>query len=176
MTTVDERIEKSSQKVELLKKYKKGLMQKIFSQEIRFKDEAGKAFPDWEEKTLGELTLSIRNGLSIDQNNQGEGFKVTRIETISNNSINLDKVGYISTEQNVQDYKLIQGDILFSNINSPAQIGTVVYVGKDYDIYHGMNLLNIRINSQNEEKIVFYILMMLHLQLICHFLNWFLLW
>lgn len=52
LTAVDEKIEKQTKKIELLKKYKKGLMQKIFSQEIRFKDENGKDFPDWEETKL----------------------------------------------------------------------------------------------------------------------------
>ena len=36
-------------------KYKKGLMQKIFSQEIRFKADDGSDFPDWEEKKLGDI-------------------------------------------------------------------------------------------------------------------------
>jgi type I restriction enzyme S subunit len=52
---VDERIEGLEKKKELFSKYKKGIMQKIFSQEIRFKDENGKQYPDWEEKKLGDL-------------------------------------------------------------------------------------------------------------------------
>lgn len=41
----------------LLKEYKKGIMQMLFSQEIKFKDETGKYFPKWQEFKLGELFM-----------------------------------------------------------------------------------------------------------------------
>ena len=52
---VDKKIEKQSEKVEALKTYQKGIIQKIFKQEIRFKDENGKEYPEWEKKRLGEI-------------------------------------------------------------------------------------------------------------------------
>ena len=52
---LDKRIEQQEQKIALLKDYKKAMMQKIFSQKIRFKDENGNDYPDWEEKKLGEI-------------------------------------------------------------------------------------------------------------------------
>jgi len=55
LTTIDTRIQQLSRKKVLLEQYKKGVMQQIFSQEIRFKDKEGKEFPAWEEKELGEL-------------------------------------------------------------------------------------------------------------------------
>jgi len=61
LTSVDDRIDQLKRKKSLLQDYKKGAMQKLFSQELRFKDEQGKDFPDWEEKKLGEVCL-IRTG------------------------------------------------------------------------------------------------------------------
>ncbi|MBR2139612.1 MAG: restriction endonuclease subunit S [Phascolarctobacterium sp.] len=58
--------------VESLEKQKKGLMQKIFSQELRFKDDDGKEFPDWEEKLIKEV-CSISTGKSNTQDKVDDG-------------------------------------------------------------------------------------------------------
>lgn len=79
LSTVDQKIEQLNQKLKLWQKYKQGLMQQLFSQQLRFKDETGKDFTAWEEKRLGDvfsrvkgknaenslnvLTISARHGL-----------------------------------------------------------------------------------------------------------------
>lgn len=66
LTAVDERVALQDKKVELLKKYKKSVMKKIFSQEVRFKNENGNDYPDWQEKKLGKIfECSKGSGLSI---------------------------------------------------------------------------------------------------------------
>ncbi len=59
LTSVDTKIEQLTKKEELLQQYKKGVMQKIFNQEIRFKADDGSEFCDWEEKKLGEITYNV---------------------------------------------------------------------------------------------------------------------
>ncbi|HDL0661214.1 TPA: restriction endonuclease subunit S [Staphylococcus aureus] len=57
---LDRQIELEEQKLELLQQQKKCYMQKIFSQELRFKDDNGNDYPEWEEKNLGELSQIVR--------------------------------------------------------------------------------------------------------------------
>ncbi|MEB6324371.1 restriction endonuclease subunit S [Staphylococcus xylosus] len=56
---LDRQIELEEQKLEKLEEQKKGYMQKIFSQEFRFKDENGNNYPEWEETNLGNLLVEI---------------------------------------------------------------------------------------------------------------------
>ncbi|GJF50312.1 restriction endonuclease subunit S [Staphylococcus argenteus] len=56
---LDRQIELEEQKLELLQQQKKGYMQQIFSQELRFKDENGEDYPEWEEKQLGEFADKV---------------------------------------------------------------------------------------------------------------------
>ena len=73
LSSVDTRIGQLEKKRSLLEQYKKSLMQKLFSQEIRFKDERGEDYPEWEERRLGEVSR-VKNGDSnrVDSGEYGE--------------------------------------------------------------------------------------------------------
>lgn len=60
LTAVDNHIELISKKVDLLKQYKKGVMQKIFNQQIRFKDENGNSYPNWSQKKVEDIFTITR--------------------------------------------------------------------------------------------------------------------
>ena len=61
-TDLDHLITLHQRKLEKLKKLRKGMMQKLFSQEIRFKADDGSGFPEWEEKKVGSLGDIVGGG------------------------------------------------------------------------------------------------------------------
>jgi len=60
LSAVDSSIDQLSKKEQLLRSYKKGVMQKIFSREIRFTRDDGGVFEDWVEKRLGDVFNFLR--------------------------------------------------------------------------------------------------------------------
>lgn len=111
---------------------------------------------------LSEVTKFVRNGASIKQNKTNhEGYPITRIETISNDMFNYDRLGYASiTDDKYQSFYLQNYDVLLSHINSEKYLGrSVLYIdiGRG-PIIHGMNLLNIRfdLNKYDPRYFVLY--------------------
>lgn len=64
LSSVDEKLQGLKKKKSLLEAYKKGMMQRLFSQTLRFKDDNGEGFPEWEEERIENLSLSISSGKS----------------------------------------------------------------------------------------------------------------
>ncbi|MEH6679432.1 MAG: restriction endonuclease subunit S [Sediminicola sp.] len=60
LSDVDQVITKLTKKKTLLEQYKKGIMQKIFNQELRFKDDNNNEFPDWQKNKLGKSVKFLK--------------------------------------------------------------------------------------------------------------------
>lgn len=92
---------------------------------------------------IKEAFHSIRNGANIKQDKSSGGIPVTRIETISESTIDLEKLGYAGiTDDSFKNFYLQEGDILMSHINSVSHLGKVaIFENRDEIIIHGMNLL-----------------------------------
>ena len=61
LSAMDEKVSQLTQKHELLSQYKQGMMQKLFSQQLRFKADDGSEFGEWEDKTIEQIA-NFRRG------------------------------------------------------------------------------------------------------------------
>jgi type I restriction enzyme, S subunit len=116
LTSVDKRIELLEKKKTLLETYKKGVMKKIFNQEIRFKDDNGNDFPDWEEKRLGEI-CKLQGGYAFKSNSfKDTGIPIIRISNISNdnNYLNLENLVHYEEISNEENFTVLKGDLLIA--------------------------------------------------------------
>ncbi|WP_432732212.1 restriction endonuclease subunit S [Staphylococcus capitis] len=73
---LDHQIELEEEKLELLEQQKKGYMQKIFSKELRFKDENGNDYPNWEIQKLGQIAMINTGKSKISNEIDGEFFNL----------------------------------------------------------------------------------------------------
>ena len=146
LSLLDERIATQNKIIDKLQSLIKGINQRVFMNNgINYK--------------LGEI-CEIRSGYSGNQLLSKKGLKVSRIETISGHKVNIERVGYVAPFESSDNYRLRVGDILFSNINSVEYIGNTAFIDKDYDLYHGMNLL--RLIPNNMVVIPFYLYLLLN--------------
>lgn len=114
---LNKKIEKQQEKIEKLEQFKKGMMQKIFSQELRFKDEDGGEFLEWETKSLIELG-EFKRSYSFSRSYEGEGeyFHIhygdihTKLNSIIHNETELPN---ISVNGDLEELEV--GDILFAD-------------------------------------------------------------
>ena len=166
LTLIDKKIEKQKELVELLKKYKRGLLSAIFSQKLKFKDDNGNDYPAWEEKRLGdickivgggEVTGNISYGLnaaSKDYDGENKYIRITDIDETTGKFNNLDIVSPDCVLSD--DYKLKINDLLFARTG--ASTGkTYLYNENDGKMYFAGFLIKFSIKNEYCSNFIFYI-------------------
>ncbi|RKJ72765.1 restriction endonuclease subunit M/S [Butyricicoccus sp. 1XD8-22] len=97
----------------------------------------------WPMATLSELCHEIKNGKNVEQHD-GEGkYRVTRIQTISDGTVDLSKTKWTNDEPGENAF-MQDGDILFSHINSIEHLAKTAIFHFDERVVHGINLLRLR--------------------------------
>lgn len=131
LTAYDTMIDTQTKRVEAIKTRKKGLLQKIFSQEIRFKDEQGQVYPEWIVQKLEELVsmharIGWQNLRTSEFLNSGDYYLVTGTDFV-NGKIDFSTCHYIGKERFEQDKKIqLDNDNIL--ITKDGTLGKVAYV------------------------------------------------
>lgn len=97
LSTVDKKISLLEQQQKAWQEYKQGMMQKLFSGEVRFKDENGEDFPEWVEMEIGHLLIK-----NSEKNRDG---KIQVIDSISN------KYGFVEQNEVFEDRRVASKDL-----------------------------------------------------------------
>ncbi|WP_315899336.1 restriction endonuclease subunit S [Staphylococcus equorum] len=88
---LDRQIELEEQKLSLLEEQKKGYMQKIFSQELRFKDENGNDYPNWIFEELNNIFTKYQNTTYLHDNEEYKRISISNKGKITHRDITFGK-------------------------------------------------------------------------------------
>lgn len=139
---LDRQIELEEKKLELLEQQKHGYMQKFFSQELRFKDEEGNYYKEWDTKQLKDV-LEFSNKRTTNENEypvltssrkglilQSDYYKDGKTFAESN-------IGYFILPKNYITYRSRSDDGIFKfNLNQIIDVGII---SKYYPVFKGIN-------------------------------------
>lgn len=159
LSAVDAVIAAQQAEVDAWEQRKKGVMQKLFSQEVRFKADDGSDFPDWEEKTLGDLGEFIKGAPLSKADIAPEGNPMILYGELYTT---YGEVAYEiarSTNRNVDDkYRSKIGDVLIpTSGETPEEISTATCVMKEGVILAG-DLYIYRTVDEIDGRIMSYLL------------------
>jgi len=137
LNSIDKKISLLKEKHVLLSQYKKGVMQKLFKQEIRFKDENGNTFPDWQLEPIGKYLEEYKERVSADTEipvltSSRTGLYPQQRAVVNEGEYGVVPKGYFT-------YRHMSDDLVFKfNINRIWDRGAV---SKEYPVFKavGMN-------------------------------------
>jgi type I restriction enzyme, S subunit len=159
LSSVDKKIEQLSKKQELLHEYKKGLMQKILSQAIRFKADDSSDYPDWEEKKLQNIVSTpVSDGPHLTPKFVNQGIPFLSVDNLVKNKIDFSNARYISIDDHLifsKKCKPKKDDVLFGKA---ASVGKVAFVETEIEFNIWSPIAMIRPSESNYSKYIFYCL------------------
>lgn len=175
LTAVDKKIQQLSKKKALLEQYKKGVMQQLFSQKIRFtpsiadfEEERAKGlvidiaanYPDWEEKRLGELSSLLKDGTHGSHKDcPGSDYYLLSAKNIKKGKINIDATDRRISESEYQgiykNYNLKENDVLLTVVGT---IGRIAKFGKEANIAFQRSVAFFRFENDNPDYIIQFML------------------
>lgn len=149
LSSVDTKIATLSQKVELLSQYKQGMMQKLFSQQIRFKADDGSEFGEWEEKELKDIAEINPKSKKLP-----ESFIYIDLESVEKGQLLLQKNIELQDAPSRAQRLLAKGDVLFQMVRPYQQNNYYFNLSGEYVASTGYAQIRTKLDS----KFIYYAL------------------
>ncbi|MCG1876014.1 restriction endonuclease subunit S [Staphylococcus epidermidis] len=158
---LDQQIELEEEKLKLLEQQKRGYMQKIFSQELRFKDENGNKYPKWTNTLIKDLFIN-KGGTALEKEFENNGdYKVISIGSYSMNSTYNDQNLRINKNEKTEKYILSQGDlamVLNDKTKDGNIIGRSIFIDKDNHYIYNQRTERLIPLSENDNKFLWFLM------------------
>lgn len=135
--SVDAWLDNLRQQKTALETYKRGMMQKLFTQQVRFKDDSGKDFPEWTTVLMSDVgdTFNGLSGKSADDFGEGEPY-ITYKQIFDNSSIDPTKFALVKVASGERQSRAQRGDILFTTSSeTPEEVGYASVLTEDLNPY-----------------------------------------
>ena len=150
LSSVDEIIRVQEEEITVLEEQKKGIMQKLFNCEVRFKADDGSEYPEWEKKKLIDVCKYVDYRGKTPEKTDGGVFLVTA------KNVRQGYIDYDISQEYVSEYKYDEimyrgkpkiGDVI---ITTEAPCGFVAQIDRE-DIALAQRIIKYR----GKEKIVY---------------------
>ena len=149
LSAVDEKISQLTQKLELLSQYKQGMMQKLFSQQIRFRADDGSEFGEWEEKELKDIAEINPKSKKLP-----ESFIYIDLESVEKGQLLLQKNIELQDAPSRAQRLLAKGDVLFQMVRPYQQNNYYFNLSGEYVASTGYAQIRTKLDS----KFIYYAL------------------
>lgn len=150
---LDRQIELEEQKLSLLEEQKKGYMQKIFSQELRFKDGNGNNYSEWIKTNL-KFLVSYKNGKGYEKEVVQNGkYNIINLNSISTKGMLKDSGKYTDFE----DITLKKNDLIMilSDVAKGNLIGKTAIIDQDDKYLLNQRVASLRIKDESTSNVLF---------------------
>ena len=167
LSTVDKKISNIEDIITNLEKQKKGLLQQIFSQKIRFKDKNGNNYPDWEKKKLNELCFKIGDGLHATPKyiDSGTNYFINGNNLLNKKIIVNELTKKVSTNELSKYYISLGNNSILISIN--GTIGNLAFYNNE-NIILGKSCGYINLKDDVIKDFIYYYLLQSKIQLYFH--------
>lgn len=156
LASYDEMIAVKTAKLETWQECKKRMVKEIFGRTKRFKDDDGREFPEWEEKTLGKISEPLKYGMSaaaVKYDGENKYLRITDIDEASRKYVS-DKIASPEASKIAEKFLVQKNDLLFARTG--ASVGkTYLYDETDGKMYYAGYLIKAHIKPEYDSQFIF---------------------